>query len=519
VRRLLIAVLMLAGSTAEAKFGEIVRAARTLEEGRIEDARPLIQALVASSPDEPEVKFLSAHLAYLEGDYDGALKMLDAIGDAARVKSEVADLKQLVSRTRAVVKGFAQRESVGGHFVIFYPPGRDEVIVDWALEALEAARERIGADLGYLPPEKVRVEMVSRPRDLAQLSTLGERDIETSGTIALCKYNKLMVVSPRATIFGYPWMDTLAHEYTHFILTRATADRTPIWLHEGLAKFQEVRWRGEPGEGGLGRSLEHLLAAALRRHRLITFEQMHPSMALLPSQEAAATAFAEVYTIVAWMHKKVGYEGIRAILTKIRDGKSERRAIAEVMGGTFESVEVAWKRHLRTLGLKADPQSRMHRLRFGRGEIDQENAGLEAVTEEKARKFARLGGLLRTRGRLAAAATEYEKARAAAPDDMFVGAKLARTYLELDQFQKAVDVAAPLSLKDPEDVGPQATLGAAYLRLGDAANAEKHLLMALRVSPFDPSVRCGLAESFSLKGDEARAAREQKACDLLRRRE
>ena len=41
------------------------------------------------------------------------------------------------------------------------------------------------------------------------MSTLTEKEIETTGTIALCKYGKLMIVTPRATVFGYPWMDTL----------------------------------------------------------------------------------------------------------------------------------------------------------------------------------------------------------------------------------------------------------------------------------------------------------------------
>jgi tetratricopeptide (TPR) repeat protein len=313
----------------------------------------------------------------------------------------------------------------------------------------------------------------------------------------------------------------MTHEYTHFVITRATGDRVPIWLHEGLAKFEESRWRGEPGEAGMGRTQEHLLALALRRGKLITFEQMHPSMALLPSQEAAATAFAEVYSIVAWMQGKVGYAGIRAILGRIRDGKSERRAIAEVVGGggTWESVEAAWKQQLRRSNLKLDPAlvgHRMHKLRFDKASKDPENAGIDQIPEEKARKLARLGGLLRARGHLAAAASEYEKARAVVPDDAIVGAKLARTYLELGQPQKAIDVAAPLA-RDQEDAGPQATLGVAYLKLGDHERAERFLGAAVRLSPFDPAVRCALADVYTQKGDEARSRRERDACSQLRR--
>jgi Flp pilus assembly protein TadD len=516
LRRAAFIACFLVASTAHAAksgFGDYVKAVRAIEEQRIEDAAQLVAEL---PQDDPEVQFLVAQLAYLEGEYDKALGLLDKLGDP-RVKSAVADLKPLVKNTIAATKGFATRETP--HFVIHYPPGRDEVLLDLAADALEAAYERIGDDVGYKPPKRVRVEILPRTTDLARVSTLTEKDIETSGTIALCKYNKLMIVSPRATLFGYPWLDTLAHEYTHFVVSRATGDRVPIWLHEGIAKFQESRWRAEPGEEGLGRSYEHLLAVALKRGKLITFEQMHPSMALLPSQEAAATAFAEVYSIVAWMQQQVGYAGIRSVLGRIKDGRSERRAIAEVMGSTWDSVEAKWKRHLKTLNLRTDPSlgGKGARIRFDKTDKDDENVGVEQVPEEKARKLARLGGLLRARGLLAGAAIEYEKARQAAPDDRFIGAKLARTYLELDKPEKAVEVALPLAQDDREDIAPMATLGAAYLKLGDAVRAVENLGAAVRVSPFDPAVRCGLAEAYMTLGEAAKAASEQGACNLLKR--
>ena len=78
------------------------------------------------------------------------------------------------------------------------------------------------------------------------MSPLTEAEIETTGTIALSKYNKLMVVSPRATLFGYPWMDTLAHEYTHLVVARLSHDTVPVWLQEGIARFEQTRWRRPP---------------------------------------------------------------------------------------------------------------------------------------------------------------------------------------------------------------------------------------------------------------------------------
>jgi Flp pilus assembly protein TadD len=513
---LLVLIAMQGTALAKAGYGDIGKALKALEQQRIEEGAKIVAELAIQNPDDPEVKYLEAQVAFLTGDYEKAGQILGGLDDP-RVKPLAAQLAPLVRSTLAATRGFATRESPGGHFIISYPPGKDVVLVDLAGEALDKAYERIGADFGWYPTGKVRVEILPRITDLARVSTLSEKDIQTSGTIALCKYNKLMIVSPRATVFGYPWMDTLAHEYAHYVISRVTEDRMPIWLHEGLAKFQESRWRAEPHADGLGRSYEHFLALALKKGRLITFDEMHPSMALLPSQEAAATAFAEVYTIVAWLEKKIGYAGMREVFSKIREGKSERRAVAEVYGASWDEVEAAWKKHLRTLNLKVDPSyGGGKKLRFQKTESSDENVGIDQISEEKARKHARLGGLLRARGRLAAAAMEYERARQVAPEHPFVGAKLARTYLELGEAAKAIQVAEPLVAKDPDDVGPRATLGAAYLKTGDAQRAEEHLAAAVRQSPFDPAVRCGLADAYGALGKTTEATRETAACGILR---
>jgi Flp pilus assembly protein TadD len=511
VKRALVLILV-AGSAYGGRTGDFVRTQRALEEYRLADAKALIDDLLKANPADPEALYLQGDLAFLEGDYDGASAMLGHIDDP-RMKDAAVDLQSLVDATREATRGMVTKDSPGGHFTIYYQPGKDEVLVDLAAETLDAAWQTIGGDIGYQPTDKIRVEILPEIRDLARVSTLTEKEIETSGTIALCKYNKLMVVSPRATLLGYPWLDTMAHEFTHYLIQRATNDKVTIWLQEGMAKFEESRWRAAPGADGLGRMSEALLANALRKDKLITFDEMYPSMAKLPSQEASGTAFAEVDTIVAWLETKIGYDGLRDVLARVKDGKTERRAIAEVVGKPWETVEDEWKDHLRQMNLRTDP-GEDHKLRFDKHAANDDNVGVDDVPEERARKLARLGGLLRARSRLVAAAAEYEKARAIVPDDPFVGAKLSRTYLELGQWQKAIDVATPLA-KDLEDAGPQATLGRAYLQAGDPDKAEPYLLNAVRISPFDPEVRCGLAQIYAGRNDAVHADSEKAACRAL----
>ena len=507
------ASLLLAAPAAEARrdrtvTGDVIKAARYLQSARLDDARALLADLQRRSPDTPEVRWLQAELAFQSGDYAGTIKLLDKLPDDA-VDGLVAQTRKLAASSLSVTESFVEARSPRGHFVIRYAPGPDATIAGLAGEVLDAAWEAIGNDLGLKPADPIRVELLTAPSDLAKLSPLTENDIETTGTVALSKYNKLMVVSPRATIFGYPWMDTLAHEYTHLVVSRVAHDAVPVWLQEGLARLEQSRWRRAP-ELQLSSTEQALLTAALRRGRLITFDEMHPSMAKLPSQEAAALAYAEVYTLVGWMQSKIGYRGIRDALISQRDGKSARRAVAEALGMTWPGVEREWRAHLKV----GDSKARAGKpIKFAKGGVNSENVGLEQVNI-RARKHARLGGMLRARGQNEAAAVEYEKALAGGPEP-FVAGKLARTMVELGRYDRAIEVATPLVTTDDHDAVAAVTLGMARSARRQWREAITAYEQALRVSPFDPTTRCGLAEAYAQTNDP-RAARERSACDQLK---
>lgn len=516
--------------------GDVIRAARFLQTARLDDAQAVLADLDKRAPDAAEVKWLRAELAFQRGDYPTAVKLLVGVPDTA-VDGLVGQTRKLATSSAAVTEAFVSVRSPKGRFVILHAPGPDGAIAGLAGEVLDAAWEAIGADLGLQPSDPIRVELLGAPADLARLSPLTEAEIETTGTIALSKYNKLMVVSPRATIFGYPWMDTLAHEYTHLLVSRIAHDTVPVWLQEGLARFEQTRWRSAP-ELRLSASEQTLLASALKKGRLITFDAMHPSMAKLPSQEAAALAYAEVYTLVAWLHGKVGYAGIRAALTAQRDGRSARRAVAETLDLSWAKVEKAWHAHLRSGGHAQAPAVRGagKPIKFDKGGTDSENVGLEQVGA-RARKHARLGGMLRARGMLEAAVVEYDKALGAGGPgghEPFVAGKLARTLIEIGLRERdpsapvtaiartaigrAIELAAPLLAADPHDAVAAVTLGLAYTAQGDWPAVIAAYEAALRVSPFDPATRCGLAEAYSRTSgtSDPRAARERAACDQLK---
>ena len=236
-------------------------------------------------------------------------------------------LAELAKEARDAIKDHKEERST--HIVIRYP-AEDAVLVPYARDTLEAAYQALHDDLGFDAEIPIRVEFYRSPSDLAAVSSLSQAEVARTGTIALCKWARLMVTTPRALAYGYPWLDSINHELVHYAVSTLTGDRAPVWLQEGLAKFLERRWR-EPAGGRIPPAMEHLLAKALHSGKLIPFDAMHPSMAKLPSAEDATLAFAEVANAIAYLHQKGGMAGA-ARRDQARRGR-RRRARGRRRGG------------------------------------------------------------------------------------------------------------------------------------------------------------------------------------------
>jgi tetratricopeptide (TPR) repeat protein len=486
------------------------QALRLLADEDVEGARALVEPLLAAGADDALVKLAAGVLRFHEQRYDEAVRLLEEVDRG----EDPTGMLALAKAAREVTKDHVRIE--GAHFVVSVPKGKDEVLAPYALDALERQRAALEQDLGWVPPGRVVVEFLSSPKDLARMSTLSEQEIRTSGTIALCKYDKLMVVSPKALLKGYDWLDTVAHEYTHHVVTRRTRNETPIWLHEGIAKWSETRWRG-PGGASFSPFSAALVRNAAARNELVTFAQMHPSMAKLPSQEAAALAFAEVVLAVEYVVKQAGPQAIARVLERIAAGGSAEQAVADVVGTTFDRFAADWRRYLATRPLPKGGEHELARLRF---KDDPKHGGewseWAEIPDPRARGYARLGEILRARGRWGAARIEYGKAVAR------VGARVPvlSSHYALAATMSGQKAEAERALGDaigwnPDYPALHVQVARLLLERGDHAAARDHLLQANRQDPFDPEIHAGLALALEALGDAPAAEGEKGFARLL----
>ncbi len=476
----------------------------SLSAGEGAPAQALLARYVENHARTARIAELEVLTEFYVGNYQAAAEGVAALRRDPRTPIDMGSLADVIVATYETTKDYETFRYDG--FEVRYSPGEDEILVPYAIDTLKAAAEALETELGVKMVSPVRLEIYPDAESLARVSTLSVSAIRNTGTIALCKWGRLMIASPRALMHGYPWLDTIAHEYVHLIVTKATLDRAPVWLQEGTAKLFETRWR-QPNT-----MLRHDLASAQLLHQaaaseeLLGFDQLHPSIALLPDQKTAALAFAQVSSFMDMFYRGYGREGLRSVLDRVGNGVDARRAIARVARMPWKALEAQWQASLEDPP-KAPPARLMPRYLSGETTEQDEVADVEA---DRARRYLRLGDMLWARARPAAASVEYGKAHEAAPRDPVVASRYARSALAADRPKQAI---APLMLtleRYPNHAPALSSLATAMYRTRKPDLAEDAATRAIAQNPFDPQPHCILSRL-----PVPQAAHEAGVCDRL----
>jgi tetratricopeptide (TPR) repeat protein len=496
-----------------------------LEGWDLKAAAAAVEAMPAGAARDVKAGALALYAA----DYASAEKLLGGALTSGQLPAAGALVQEAqhhlgLARGEQRALGPAIRQvSPDGHVEVVFADSRDALLAPYLFAAMAAARAALGDDVGVTPDHPIRFEILDDPAKLALVSPLTLDNVYTTGTVGITKYRRIIMVSPRVLLQGYGWLDTAVHEYVHYIVTIRTKNRAPVWLQEGLAKLLETRWRS-PNPLPLEPGPRKLLARGLAKDDLVTFQEMYPSLAMLPSQERAALAYAQVQTMLELLREARGRPGLTALLDRVAAGEVAEDALAAAWGAEFSAFESEWKSTMRrrTAGPARTSAAPIKKLQF------KDPAKVDAADDPadptllgdvfshlgggKARQHARLGVLLTLRGHLAPAARQYEKARAAEPRvaaDPKLARRLGELYLQLSQPAKAAPLLRIAGADDPEQPNVAAAEGRALLQLGDEHAARAALDRAVRVNPFIPTLHCDLAR---LADDEGERAREQALC-------
>lgn len=473
-----VAIVSTKGMRAEAQES-VEKAKRAYELTTRLDLDYAKRELEGADPDRPEVSVTKGRLAIYTGECDEAVAVLGrrelSADDDAR---QLADVARGCARvTAAVITKTDEARAIE----VKFQDEHDVALFPLLVETIVLARAKLTEDLGVDWPKPTRFIVVRDHLSLSAMTGLPYESARTTGTVAVAKWGKVTLLSPRASRHGYTWRDTVTHELTHLAITRASADRAPLWLQEGLAKREEIRWR-PPSPFDDRPSPEALVQRGIERKLDLPLDKLGPSIAMLPSADAAMVAFAEVTSFVRYFADKAGPAALPKLLEAMKNGLPVDAALKAVSGKDLPAWDVEWRAFLAKRPKDAAAAGPMVLGHPPKGLGD-------------ARERVRLAELLLAQGHPAEAARELSQVSEALADDPGIRALRGKA---LEGSNRAAE-AYPL-VAEPKDVTTShapwwALRGRVLAGRGDGAGAAAAFVDGLGEDPLDPEVACRTPET------------------------
>jgi tetratricopeptide (TPR) repeat protein len=427
-----------------------------------------LEAGNATRANVPEAVYLLG-----QGDYNAALQA------AHRDDPESQEwLTNYLYDLTTVTKDLQRFESK--NFILFVPPDQ-AFLASYALPSLEKSADYLASAFGSRPTEKIRVEIYPTTEDFSKASTLSMETLKRSGAIGICKFHRLMIVSPQALPMGFRWLDALSHEYLHLNINELSDSQAELWLHEGTARYFETAYRLTPPDYLTPHQQTQLLEA-LDKNELVPFAKMSPSMVYLKDQDQVSLAFAQVAHAVSVLIRE---NSEKKFVLFLRD--LAKTPFPEAFQKNFKMTVPAFEEKLKTVLAK-------EKWERTRGTLSDEVrfAGLNEadVIGADVQGRVRLGDRFRLRQNYEAALIEYNKALADEPDNAVILLKAAKTYLALGKKDKAIESLRRAAKTNPNYETPHMELAL----LVDSDEAMAHLMEAIAINPFDPRIQPRIEE-------------------------
>jgi hypothetical protein len=323
--------------------------------------------------------------------------------------------------------------------------------------------------------------------------------------VAVARWGRVTLLSPRASRHGYPWEDTLAHELVHLGLSRTTRDFAPLWLQEGVAKRQEQRWRPPRPFDDAG---EHDAVAgrALATDRSVGVDKLGPSIAMLPSADAASIAFAEVTSFINYWIAQNGRGAFMLLLADLKglEDRDPDPALRGVTGYGLKDWIARWQGYLRSLDVS-------------------EAGAAKAPSAGPDMRGVRLGDLLFRAQHFTAAARLFEDALTASPEVAALRFRASEAELGAHHPELAREHLGQLETLDGPHAGWFALKGRFEAEAGNKATAAEASRMATSLDPWSELVACegqmrGLLGSDPWELPDPSDPVRQKLCFMARAR-
>lgn len=448
-----------------------------------------------------------------EGKYTQATGFFDKVNKEKLGDDYFANRLDELANTGRALEGFRVYETE--NFSFRYQEGPDKVMLNFLPDIMEEIYDRYSKLFHYKRDAKIIVELMPDHQLFSYASALTREQIETTGTIALCVENRLVMITPRRVLQGYYWPDVIAHEFVHYILTKQSSDHVPLWMQEGVAKFFEARWE-QDSVNPIDPGMESSLALAIEGDSLLTVDQMMPSFAALPTAALAQQAYAQTTAMIDYLCEIRSEDIVHRIVTGLNDTPDLNEVMKKNLDMDFQTFETSWREWLKGQGY----QKHGHTREMGVSLLDSDGSAEKIddvqVKDDSMRKHIRLGDLLLERNRYQAALKQYLKTseNGQKPGRQIV-LRMIRCYNNLQKPKDILELIDNHVLDLDHDVTMLVYRAQAYMASGDLVRAEPLLRRAIRINPFNPEIFHTLMVLEQENGTEAGAVQAKEILEML----
>jgi len=456
------------------------------------------------SKKDPILYLAESQILFYKGEYEKAISALETFLKEVPT-TEYDNLLNLLMNTYEKTKNMKRFSSTFGE--VWVEEGKEVLLVPFLLAVLEKAYKEYQDVFGItLTKEElpIRIEIYTKLDDFVAVTTLKKEEVERSGAVAVTKFNKIMLLSPRYLPRGYRWQDTLAHEMIHYFLSKRVGERLPLFLHEGMAKYWESSYREK--ERNLHPYLQTFLFYGRKNNTLIPFSRMIGSFAKLKDGEETALAFAESAFLIHRFYQTYGKEGIQKLIQAYEKSPGEGETYLKKKG--ISDLWEYFQKEIANYPLKPLPE-----FRYFPPTVTEE----EENQNERIKKHIRLGDLLKNEGRWLSAVSEYTKAETFLSEPTpTLSLKKAEAYIVGGRYREAKKILEQTIQKDPERGSIYYLLGKVSAMVGDYEQAVQWMEEAFSIAPFHGGVLSELVEYSRKKGDKERFDKYRRALEIYR---
>lgn len=193
---------------------------------------------------------------------------------------------------------------------------------------LDDIYRQVGSDLGYYPPPGTKIILYTE-EDF--------REIFNKEGIVRGFYDGSIRIAVSGKIAGPYLSVVIGHEYAHAIVSIITDNKCPIWLHEGIAVYEQGK--------DTTQSVEHIKEAVSEGKR-ITIQELQDGFAQTENMDALTLSYQGSYTAVSFMLDRWGWSGLSSLLGAIKREGHFTNALDEEFYISVPVFEEMWNEYL-----------------------------------------------------------------------------------------------------------------------------------------------------------------------------